>query len=162
MAKREGSRKRDEPHTVWGRKEKGLTVTLSEEGWKLAKEKATKLGISVSEVIERWARGFDVSFGESQPLPPELDSKSEIFKSMTTAEIHEILGQKLKTQQEEADRSKQQSEIYQKLVDALIEEKLTNVDIAKFAGLLDLDESKAEKLMQLTKLLKGGKRTNGV
>lgn len=132
--------------TAWGKKDKHLNITLSLEGWNLAKQRASELGISISEVVERWGRGFDVNFGESKPLP---------LANSSALELHEALGQKIESQQQKA-------EIYKKLVDGLIDEQLSNADIAKFAGLLDLDEVKAEKLMRTIKTIKGGKKTNGV
>jgi hypothetical protein len=152
MGKRKGHFSRSGVgETVWGAKSRTLTATLSEDGWRLAKERAKKLGISISEILERWGRKFDVNFNDSDPLPPELDSTSNLVKSMSIFELHEALGQKL-----------QEKAVSEDFVRKLSKGKVTNADVAELSGLLDLEESEAQRLIEIVTLIKGGKKPNGV
>jgi hypothetical protein len=57
----------------WGQpKTKRLTVQLTEEGYEAVKKRAERLDMSITEVFERWGRGFS------------LDSESEIPKPKRT------------------------------------------------------------------------------
>lgn len=57
-----------QPETDWGEpKTAKLNVGLTPTGKRLVKERANQLGISVSEVLERWARGIDVNM-DNQPV----------------------------------------------------------------------------------------------
>jgi hypothetical protein len=68
---------------------------------------------------------------------------------MTTMELHEALGEKL--------------EIQQNFLDSLLDGTLTDENVAELTGLLDLEDSKADRLIQIAKLFRlGGKKTNGV
>jgi hypothetical protein len=149
MGKRKGvfSRK-GVSETAWGKKTRNLTVTLSEEGWLAVKARAKELGISFSEITERWGRKFQVDSDDSIPIPEELDF-NKTAKEMTTMELHEALGEKL--------------EIQQNFLDSLLDGTLTDENVAELTGLLDLEDSKADRLIQIAKLFRlGGKKTNGV
>lgn len=47
------------------------TVQLTKTGKRLARERANRLGISLSEVLERWGRGIPVDRDEVQPVVAE-------------------------------------------------------------------------------------------
>ncbi len=60
-----------QPETDWGEpKTAKLNVGLTPTGKRLVKERANQLGISVSEVLERWARGIAVDIDN----PPVVES----------------------------------------------------------------------------------------
>lgn len=62
---------RGQPETDWGEpKTAKLNVGLTPTGKRLVKERANQLGISVSEVLERWARGIDVDIDN----PPVIET----------------------------------------------------------------------------------------
>jgi hypothetical protein len=143
---------KDGRQTAWGKKSKSLTVTLSEEGWIRAKERATALGISVSEVIERWSRNYDTNFDDSRPIPPELDSRASVVKSMSAIELYQALGEKMTAQ-----------EIKSKFVDDLLEGNLTEADVVEITGLLDMEDTSVQRAIQIVKSTKkGDKKPNGV
>jgi hypothetical protein len=142
---------KDGRKTAWGDKTKSLTVTLTEEGWIGAKERAKELGIPVSEVVERWGRKYDVNFDDSLPIPPQLDSRASVAKSMSAIEIHEALGEKL-----------EEVEVIKRFLENLGEGKATSADVAELAGLLDWDDAKAQGLIQRAKLGNGDRKKNAL
>jgi hypothetical protein len=153
MGKGKGeSNKPDARRTVWGKKGKNLNITLTEEGWRLAKERATHLGISVSEVVERWGRGYDTNFNEAVPIPPSLDSRASVVSSMSALELYQALGEKMTAQ-----------EIKSKFVDDLLEGNLTEADVVEITGLLDMEDTSVQRAIQIVKSTKkGDKKPNGV
>jgi hypothetical protein len=67
-----------QPETDWGEpKTDKLNVGLTPTGKRLVKERANKLGISVSEVLERWARGIDVDI-DNPPIVEPLNSLPKV------------------------------------------------------------------------------------
>jgi hypothetical protein len=155
MGKRKGlfSRK-GVGETVWGKKTTTLTVTLSEQGKDAIKARAKELNLSFSEIAERWGRSFQVDFGAA-PLPAELDSASEIVAVMSVVELSKALTLKLQEQQSEDD-------IKVNFIRGVANGSVSFADTLKVAELLDLEDKEAEALVNLAKLLKGEKRTNGV
>jgi hypothetical protein len=54
----------------WGQpKTKRLTVQLTEEGYEAVKKRAESFGISITEVFERWGRGFSLDSESELPKP---------------------------------------------------------------------------------------------
>lgn len=76
MGKKGVRSQKGQPESDWGQpKTKRLTVQLTEEGYQAVKDRADQIGISISEVFERWGRGFavddenSISFSSSKQIP---------------------------------------------------------------------------------------------
>jgi hypothetical protein len=76
--------------TEWGEKNR-LTLAVTNEGKDAAKKRAEELGISVSEVIERWGRGLPVD-GEEQlsTMPSGLPSFRSVMRSLRSFSKREL------------------------------------------------------------------------
>lgn len=80
MGKKGVRPQKGQPETDWGEpKTTKLNVGLTPTGKRLVRERANQLGISVSEVLERWARGIEVDNDnppvvESFTPPPTVES----------------------------------------------------------------------------------------
>lgn len=140
--------------TPWGKKTKHLTATLSEEGWRLVKERAKQLKISVSEVLERWGREYDVSFGRSEVLPPELDTTRE-WKP-TTQELLDRLTVAIAEDREVV-------QFYAEFIDKIGDGTATLEDLTELTSLKDLSDEQMQRYGELIQSFsKKGKKTNGV
>lgn len=142
--------------TAWGKKVKRLTAALSEEGYRLAKERAKALGIPFSEMVERWARGMKVDTESSVPVPLEIELVSKL-QSIDTFELAKAL----------ADRVEEQAEdvaVKDQFIQNLIAGKLSTADIAMLGSVLELDEEALEQFWRTIQPLqkKGGKAPNGI
>jgi hypothetical protein len=61
MGKRGMRSQKGQPESEWGEPKTGkITVALTETGKQLAKERADRIGFSLSEILERWGRGVAV------------------------------------------------------------------------------------------------------
>jgi hypothetical protein len=76
----------------WGKpKTKRLTVQLTEEGYNAVKDRAERIGISVSEVFERWGRGFAVDDESATSLPSKQAlSVESILESLSRYSRYQI------------------------------------------------------------------------
>lgn len=156
------------PETPWGGKNKNLTTTLSEEGWRLVKSRAKSLKISVSEVLERWGRGYDVSFDRSQVLPAALDVSKD-WKPETN-QLIDRAGESL-AQANEAfaelknaiAQDQQEAQFLMEFVEGLADGKLTSADLAELSGVIDLSEEQTNRLGRIIQSFnKGDRHTNGI
>lgn len=73
-----------QPETDWGEaKTAKLNIGLTPTGKKQVKERANQLGISVSEVLERWARGVSVDDDDAIVAPSDpIPSAESILKAL--------------------------------------------------------------------------------
>lgn len=79
-----------QPETHWGEKNR-LTLAVTDEGKDAAKKRAEDLGISVSEVIERWGRGIPVDGEAGQvAMPSGLPSFKAVMRSLKTFSKREL------------------------------------------------------------------------
>ncbi len=61
MGKRGIRSQKGQPESEWGEPKTGkITVALTDTGKKLAKDRAARMGFSLSEILERWGRGVSV------------------------------------------------------------------------------------------------------
>jgi hypothetical protein len=162
--------------TPWGKKSKQLSATLSEEGYQLLKEKAKALKTSVSEVLERWARDYDVSFGGSQVLPAELDvSKDWKPKvSQLASEATKSIGQARESLDQASEaleelrgaitQDQEESLFLAQFIQELANGKIGLADLTELSGVIDLDDTQIERLASIIQLLnnQGGRQPNGV
>lgn len=149
--------------TVWGKKTKSLTVTLSEEGWRLIKEKARSLGTSFSEIAERWARNFKVDLDDSVKLPAELDSSKNKLEEFSTLQLAEILTNRLKEEQGVGTKILQppnEGDLAIAFIRKLANKTATDGDAIEVADVLDVDTASLSELVHFSK--KGRKTSNGV
>lgn len=82
-----------QPETDWGEpKTAKLNVGLTPTGKQLAKERASQLGISISEVLERWARGLPVDINNSSVVESfsSLPTVENILKALSRYSRHQI------------------------------------------------------------------------
>lgn len=76
--------------TEWGEKDR-LTLAVTNEGKDAAKKRAEELGISVSEVIERWGRGIPVDGEVAQlSMPSGLPSFRSVMRSLKAFSKREL------------------------------------------------------------------------
>lgn len=76
--------KKGQPETDWGEaKTAKLNIGLTPTGKQQVKERANQLGISVSEVLERWARGVSVDDDDAIVAPSDpIPSGESILKAL--------------------------------------------------------------------------------
>lgn len=149
--------------TVWGKKTKNLTVTLSEEGWRLIKEKVKDLGTSFSEIAERWARNFKVDLDDSARLPAELDSSKSELEGFSTLNLAEILVNRLREEQGVEKKYFQlpsEGDLAITFIKKLVDRTATDGDAIEVADALDIDTASLSQLVHFIK--KGRKTSNGV
>ena len=142
--------------TPWGKKVKRLTAALSEEGHRLAKERAKALGIPFSEMVERWARGMQVDTTDSVPVPFEIELAAKSH-SMNAVELAKALVEQLEEQAED-------TAVKDRFIENLVAGKLNSADIAMLGAVLNLDEEALEQFWRTIQPLqkKGGKAPNGI
>lgn len=82
------------PETAWGELKAGkLSLGLTPTGKRLAKERAERLGISVSEVLELWGRGISIESGvESmdKPVRPTTADIMDVLPRLGRAQLVQI------------------------------------------------------------------------
>lgn len=104
-----------DPETQWGKKNR-LTLAVTDEGKDAAKKRAEDMGISVSEVIERWGRGIPVDGEAGQvAMPSGLPSFKAVMRSLKTFSKRE-LGMIVRTGLELLLRSSRESETVAQMV----------------------------------------------
>lgn len=82
-----------QPETDWGEaKTAKLNIGLTPTGKKLVRERANQLGISVSEVLERWARGIPVDINNPPAVEPinPMPTVESILKALSRYSRYQI------------------------------------------------------------------------
>jgi hypothetical protein len=81
------------PQTDWGEpKTEKINVSLTPTGKRLAKVRAEEIGLSISEVIERWARGIPVDSDDAIVTPSDqIPSVKHILESLPRYSRHHLI-----------------------------------------------------------------------
>ena len=93
MGKKGVRSKKGQAESDWGQpKTKRLTVQLTEEGYQAVKDRAEQAGISISEVFERWGRGFAVDDENSISFPSneQIPAVENILTSLSRYSRYQI------------------------------------------------------------------------
>lgn len=143
--------------TPWGKKVNRLSTTLSEEGYRLIKARLKELGLSLSEVLERYARNLKVDQPDAADVPREIELAAT-SKSMDAVELAKALVQKL---EEEA----QEVALRDEFIFSFISGRATAQEVSEFGEVVGLTPEQLEKLWQLAQQVQkkqGGQKINGV
>jgi hypothetical protein len=146
--------RKDQPGTTWGeQKTKRLTQSVTPTGWRLAKERAERLGITISELVERWARGYQVDTEDSQPIPPELQNNQ--VEGLTITELSQLIAARAEEEQEA-------NKIKDDFILGLLSGTVSKADASEVSGVMELSDEQAEMLLKVVQAVKKERRTNGV
>jgi hypothetical protein len=173
--------KRGTRETPWGEKAKNLSTTLSEEGYRSVKERVKALGLSVSEILERWGRGYTVDIGRSQGLPANLDisrewkpSSSEVLDkadaavagaeeslAKATNQLAQVSSD-LEELRQTVEQDQEQMQLLMHFVQKLASGDIQLEDLDELTALVNFNDKGLERLTAIIQLFNGGRKTNGV
>jgi hypothetical protein len=158
-------------------KSERLNLQLTATGKRLFKEIADSLGVSFAEVIERFARGL-LKLDEKSSVSDRVLSIDEVRRSFARFSGiqlirlgREILAQAESTMRQRENLPHEEDEIEDagKLAIAFIQKLITakadSDDALELSGALDLEDTEAESLTEIVKLVqkhKRGRKRNGV
>jgi hypothetical protein len=158
-------------------KSERLNLQLTATGKRLFKEIADSLGVSFAEVIERFARGL-LKLDEKSSVSDRVLSIDEVRRSFARFSGIQLirLGREILAQAESTMRQRENLPQEDETEDAgllaiafiqkLITAKADSDDALELSGVLDLEDSEAESLTEIVKLVqkhkRGGKKPNGV
>jgi hypothetical protein len=174
--------------TPWGEKVKNLSTTLSEDGYIKVKSRAKAFGLSVSELLERWGRGYGVDVEGSEALPPTLDltrdwkpqareilakasnSVTQAEESLAEASSHLAKAEESFSQvssdleglRQALAHDQQQMVFVVGFLQKLASGNIRMEDLDELTALIDFEDSDLERLTAIVQLFSGGKKTNGV
>ena len=180
--------KRGTRETPWGDKVKNLSTTLSEDGYRLVKERAKEIGISISELLERWGRGFSIDADGAPVIPSSLDvtgdwrprsrealAKADASVIQAGESLVEASGYLARAEEsftrassdlEELRQAlasdQQQAQFVMSFLHRLAAGAVQLDDLDELTAFIEFEDSDLERLTAIVQLFNGGKKPNGV